>query len=105
MLGFSEVMVKRMLSGARVKETGHSRDQIQRMAQRLREAKLWSDEVVDDREWAGADEQQMMWVIFLQAQVARGMLHRTVKGNYACYLTDEGEEVARISLPETPRPS
>ena len=80
-------------------EGGWEADQIRPMAQRLREAKLWSDDFVDDREWAVDDERQMMWVLFLQAHVARGILRRTLDADYACYVDKEGEVVDRIPLP------
>jgi hypothetical protein len=68
------------------------------MAEKLRCAKLWGDGFVDDREWSIADEQQRMWVLFLQTYVARSLLFRKVIENVACYVAEDGKEVARIVI-------
>ena len=80
------------------RETGHNVNQVQPMVERLRCAKLWGDGFVDDREWSSADDKQRMWVLFLQAHVARGLLFRKVIENVACYVAEDGEEVASVVI-------
>lgn len=81
------------------KTTGIEIDRIRQMAPRLYEAAIWSDDHIDDREWATADDRQSMWVLYLQAQVARGILRRIVDTECAYYFDADGEEIARVSLP------
>jgi hypothetical protein len=83
--------------------TGYEVADIRRFEDNLREARLWIGEFVDSQEWLmEEDERQMMFVLYVHAQVARGLLRRRVEGNFAIYLDHAGREQARISIPGGP---
>lgn len=81
--------------------TGYDVSEIQKFENNLRAARLWIGELVDDREWSiEEDEDQMMFVLYVHAQVARGRLQRRLEHNVAIYLDLEGLEQARIPIPD-----
>jgi hypothetical protein len=80
--------------------TGYQVADIREFENNLREARLWIGAFVDSLEWQVEDERQMMFVLFMHAQVARGLLRRRLEGNFAIYLDHAGHEQARIPIPE-----
>lgn len=80
--------------------TGHDIAEIRKFENNLREARLWIGQLVDTSEWQIEDERQMMFVLFMHAQVARGLLRRRLERSFAIYLDHAGHEQARIPIPE-----
>jgi hypothetical protein len=76
--------------------TGYEVDEIRKFETNLREAGLWIGEFADDLEWQGKDEHQMMYVLFVHAAVACGLLQRRLEEGFAIYLDHAGHEEARF---------
>ena len=70
-----------------VEYTGYGRDFIEVISRRMRAARLWIDELVDDREWRDKDE-ELMADIFRHALVAGGSLLRECDENGGCTYLD-----------------
>lgn len=70
-----------------VEYTGYGRDFIEAISRRMRAARLWIGELVDDREWRDKDE-ELMRDIFTHALVADGSLLREVDENGGCAYFD-----------------
>jgi hypothetical protein len=81
-------------------QTGYEVAEIRKFENNLREARLWIGELADSLEWLmEGDERQMMFVLYVHAQVARGLLRRRVEGNVAIYLDHAGRAKVRIPIP------
>lgn len=75
-----------------VEHTGYGRDFIEAISHRMRAAKLWIGELVDDREWRDKDE-ELMRDIFRHALVAEGSVLRECDENGGCtYLDAEARQ-------------
>ena len=59
-----------------VEKTGYPRAFIDGIVTRMQEAKLWSNDLVDDREWWGEDGEIKGVMVFMQGHVALGLLKR-----------------------------
>jgi hypothetical protein len=78
-------------------------DKISPLERRLREARIWNGRSVDAREWGDLDYVDRILVIFIQAQVALGVLKRVQRDGYAAYTGCEGEELIRFPIPDDSR--
>jgi hypothetical protein len=77
-----------------VTRTGYTRDFIESISVRMREAGLWVGELVDDREWWDHRSEEL-WRIFRHGLVAQGTLNRVSNPNGGCtYLDAEMGEVS-----------
>jgi len=70
-----------------VERTGYSREFIESISVRMREAGIWIGELVDDREWRNKDE-ELMSDIFRHALVAQGTLVREPNEDGGCTYFD-----------------
>ncbi len=81
-------------------QTGYKVADIRKFEYNLRAAGLWRGGFVDSIEWLTEEEdERKMFVLYVQAQVARGLLQRRVEGNFAIYLDHAGHETTRIPIP------
>jgi hypothetical protein len=77
-----------------VARTGYTRDFIESISVRMREAGLWVGELVDDREWWDHRSEEL-WGIFRHGLVAQGTLNRVSNPNGGCtYVDSEAGEVS-----------
>ncbi len=70
-----------------VEYTGYVKDFIEAISHRMRAARLWIGDLVDDREWRDKDE-ELLLDIFRHASVAQGSLLREVNENGGCAYFD-----------------
>ena len=82
------------------KETGYPRDFIDSISRRMREAGLWIEERVDDREWWGRNG-NLIWAFFAHALVAQGQCRREgmPAGGWRYISMNTGEVVGEWSSP------
>jgi hypothetical protein len=77
-----------------VERIGYKREFIMRISLRMRKAKLWIGELVDDREWWEQGSQTMRG-IFTHALVGQGSVNRVLNLNGGCtYFDAETGEVS-----------
>ncbi len=81
-----------------VEHTGYPRDFIETISRRMRRARLWVGELVDDREWWD-EHGNLTSGLFAHALVAQGQLIRVGKegGGYRCVDPETGEVVREWS--------
>jgi len=74
-------------------------DQILPLERRLREALLWNGRKVDAREWIDVTtDRDRMLAIFIQANVALGVLRRELVDGGAAYSDLRGDELVRFRI-------
>ena len=85
---------------ARVAEKiGVAIDQIRPLERRLREALIWDGRKVDSREWIDVTtDRDRMLAIFIQANVALGVLRRELVDGGAAYSDCAGNELVRFRI-------
>lgn len=81
-------------------QTGYEVADIRKFENNLRAAGLWRGEFADSVEWLTEGDERKMFILYVQAQVACGLLRRRVDGNFAIYLDHAGHEQTRIPIPE-----
>ena len=97
------ILVASVVVGAHARRlseyTGYEVGEIRKFETNLREAGLWVGEFVDDREWQVEDKRQMKFVLFLHAEVARGLLQRRQERDVAVYRDHASHDEVRIPIP------
>jgi hypothetical protein len=99
--GAMQVIIVAAQTGTNVnrlaKETGIAAEQIRCYSKRLREAKIWHGNSVNDIDWLDVfTDRKRMGVILSQALVARGLLNREWIDEGAVYRDQRGKVVARF---------
>ena len=98
-----EAITMAVLVGADIvrvaEKTGFAVDQIRPLERRLREAMIWNGRKVDSREWLNmTNDRNRIMVIFVQANVALGVLRRELVDGGAAYSDLKGDELVRFRI-------
>ena len=77
-----------------VQYTRYARDLVAAISDRMREADLWAEDLIDDIEWWEENGELRVFGLFLHAEVALGLVRREITSNGVKYFDARtGEKV------------